>query len=84
MDGTLEVFYYDGEIRLVNLHAQFVAAKDPSIATRAMDFAFTHNSRPWKITVHIGGIQKFRKVYEENAPEYTFDIQEKEDLKKAA
>ena len=68
MIGQLQMFYKNGEIRIVNLDTLFFREQKVSIATRALDIAFSHNPQPWKVYVFKDTDIKFEKVISVNDP----------------
>jgi hypothetical protein len=68
MIGQLQMFYKNGEIRIVKLDTLFFREQKLSIATRALDIAFSHNPEPWKIYVFKETEVKFEKVISGNEP----------------
>lgn len=68
MMGQLQMFYKNGEIRIVNLDTLFFREQKVSMATRALDIAFSHNPEPWKVYVFKETDIKFEKVISSNAP----------------
>jgi hypothetical protein len=63
MIGQLQMFYKNGEIRIVKLDTLFFREQKLSIATRALDIAFSH-----KIYVFKETEVKFEKVISGNEP----------------